>query len=427
VARIVIARQELYEQVWITPMSRLCIEYGLSDNGLRKICKALSVPLPPVGYWAKKAHGKQSATPPLPPNPELKEYVVDLGQQRRGGELGDSIAEALKADLAYEAEESNKVAVSVPTKWHPALVEYRKFVHEKARELESRRREHEARERRRKSPNHSPELDLTWWAMSRDSGNFVVPTHKPNVFRVAYGEHDRALLILNAVCKAATSRGFRVDELAARAERLVMHKAEIGIPVRISSHLQHRNEADTRFGGALAGRQRRISEPTGRLRLYVGMNVWDEKLFTESDEVSLEHRLNDVFKYIHHLVAKQLEKRRQETITAERRKVERIAWEAEQARLEVERRIEAEAQAERDRLEQERLAREAELIAEAGRWRQSVDLRMYLEHINDAQPHKSAELAAWIAWAETVAAQMDPTATRVAAQNPDRCVEGPAS
>jgi len=38
-----IKREELYEEVWSTP---LCAKYGLSDNGLRKVCKRLNVPVP---------------------------------------------------------------------------------------------------------------------------------------------------------------------------------------------------------------------------------------------------------------------------------------------------------------------------------------------------------------------------------------------
>ncbi len=47
--RKVIEREELYRQVWTVPMTKLCREYGLSDNGLRKICKALTVPNPAGG------------------------------------------------------------------------------------------------------------------------------------------------------------------------------------------------------------------------------------------------------------------------------------------------------------------------------------------------------------------------------------------
>jgi hypothetical protein len=39
-------------------MARLAAEYGISGNGLAKICDRLKIPYPPRGYWAKKAAGK---------------------------------------------------------------------------------------------------------------------------------------------------------------------------------------------------------------------------------------------------------------------------------------------------------------------------------------------------------------------------------
>ncbi len=44
-----IKREELYEEVWSVPIVRLAEKYGLSDNGLRKVCKRLDVPVPEGG------------------------------------------------------------------------------------------------------------------------------------------------------------------------------------------------------------------------------------------------------------------------------------------------------------------------------------------------------------------------------------------
>ena len=61
-----IKRDELYEKVWAHPMTRVSAEYGLSDNGLRKICRKLNIPWPPRGYWQKLAHNKKVRKMPLP-------------------------------------------------------------------------------------------------------------------------------------------------------------------------------------------------------------------------------------------------------------------------------------------------------------------------------------------------------------------------
>lgn len=52
-----ITRQNLYELVWTKPLSVLAKEYQISDNGLRKICKKMQIPLPPMGHWQKVRSG----------------------------------------------------------------------------------------------------------------------------------------------------------------------------------------------------------------------------------------------------------------------------------------------------------------------------------------------------------------------------------
>ena len=55
---VVLSRDELYSQIWTTPMIRLATQYGITGTRLAKICARLNVPCPPRGYWAKKAAGK---------------------------------------------------------------------------------------------------------------------------------------------------------------------------------------------------------------------------------------------------------------------------------------------------------------------------------------------------------------------------------
>jgi hypothetical protein len=103
---VTVSRDELYKQVWEIPMSRLARTYGISGNGLAKVCDRLKVPYPPRGYWAKKVAGKKaiqyrlpereegtpdSATitptpPPVPPSeipPEVQRQV-DAAKTRAG-------------------------------------------------------------------------------------------------------------------------------------------------------------------------------------------------------------------------------------------------------------------------------------------------------------------------------------------------------
>jgi hypothetical protein len=54
-----LSRQNLYELVWETPLSVLAKKYIISDNGLRKICVRMNIPLPPMGHWQKVQHGRK--------------------------------------------------------------------------------------------------------------------------------------------------------------------------------------------------------------------------------------------------------------------------------------------------------------------------------------------------------------------------------
>lgn len=60
-----ITRKELYDLVWAEPMTLVCKRFGLTDNGLRKHCKSMNIPTPPIGYWSKLKHGKKVQIAPL--------------------------------------------------------------------------------------------------------------------------------------------------------------------------------------------------------------------------------------------------------------------------------------------------------------------------------------------------------------------------
>jgi hypothetical protein len=46
-------RETLAREVWKTPVLQLAKKYGVSDNGVRKHCKQMGIPLPGRGYWQK--------------------------------------------------------------------------------------------------------------------------------------------------------------------------------------------------------------------------------------------------------------------------------------------------------------------------------------------------------------------------------------
>ena len=65
-SEIRIERSQLYREVWSQPITKLAPKYGLSDVGLKKICRKLNIPTPPRGYWAKVQYGIKVPKTPLP-------------------------------------------------------------------------------------------------------------------------------------------------------------------------------------------------------------------------------------------------------------------------------------------------------------------------------------------------------------------------
>ena len=59
-------RADLYAEVWAEPLRTVAKRHGISDVALGKLCRKLNVPVPGLGYWAKKAAGQEVEQTALP-------------------------------------------------------------------------------------------------------------------------------------------------------------------------------------------------------------------------------------------------------------------------------------------------------------------------------------------------------------------------
>jgi hypothetical protein len=116
-------RQKLFDEVWANPVTKLAKEYSLSDVGLRKICVALDVPLPPRGYWSKLAAGKAIPKPALHKTTVPTTYVrmlhiveVDEILEERVAKAQDSTTAVAKSDKPNYAPPTDPAAFSPQTK-----------------------------------------------------------------------------------------------------------------------------------------------------------------------------------------------------------------------------------------------------------------------------------------------------------------------
>lgn len=132
-------RQSLYEEVWSEPLTRLGKKYGLSDNGVRKVCIALNIPLPKAGHWAKIAAGHQISRTPLPENSKITVYVSNpkpaepLSPEKTEDDIW------LEQQESFELHLINHIVVELqPKKFHPLLLETRSRLIEKVKESAKR-------------------------------------------------------------------------------------------------------------------------------------------------------------------------------------------------------------------------------------------------------------------------------------------------
>lgn len=73
-----ITREALYNLIWLQPMRTVALRFGISDVGLKKICRSHDIPVPQQGHWNRIAHGKKCETRPLPPPAWPGRNVIEL-------------------------------------------------------------------------------------------------------------------------------------------------------------------------------------------------------------------------------------------------------------------------------------------------------------------------------------------------------------
>lgn len=111
-------REALYNEIWTSPMTTVAPRYNLSDNGLRKHCKKLGIPLPPPGYWARVAAGQKVPKPALPKViGELKKHIQQhsIKYKLNIGELTDDQLRS-EEELSLLTEETKSFIKEVCSK-----------------------------------------------------------------------------------------------------------------------------------------------------------------------------------------------------------------------------------------------------------------------------------------------------------------------
>jgi hypothetical protein len=191
-------REELYALVWETPISRLAISFGLSNVALRKICVRHKIPTPPLGYWAKLAHGKKVRRPALVALDGDRSVSIRIVGRCRAHITPEIEADQAAAIAASQLHPSIVVADDRPPRFHPVAAAT-------ARALR---------------------------AAKRDQEGFKKVYPKDGVCLTVSGDSvDRALRIIDAFARAAEVRGHGFEDHAGGI-RVVIHE----VPFEWSIH-----------------------------------------------------------------------------------------------------------------------------------------------------------------------------------------------
>ena len=391
-------RGKLYQEVWTVPVSTLAKRYGLSDNGLRRVCAALAIPLPARGYWAKVAAGHKIEVPPLLPAVGRTHFVSRPAVVERivVAPLRDD--PVLMAALTFEAVPENFIEVTGELiQPHPIVRETAKKVRDEIDGIERDR----AEQMRPKKPRlHSaPKLRSLHkgpsWFMYRlrhvlELGGDILP------MKVSIDTAERALRIWDALIEAF---GVRQLKVMLTPRGLLVTDGVDGVAIRMAERVEGKGERRT---------------ATGVLRISFGPESRDRVI--DEPGRPLENQLNYLLCCLHRRLASV---RRTKLADSLRREIE-LAAEAERERIEAvaveSARLLAVELQRQEVIKAEERAREAQLVAESSAWQQAETIRAYVAHLtstfDSGVASAAPELRQWVAWATGVADRMDPTTRR---------------
>lgn len=372
-----LTREDLYREVWEEPAQAVARRFGMSGTALKKICRKLSVPTPPNGYWAKKASGQ---APPRPELPKLARGAPDRHQVTlRRTEWGES-GFSLEARAAIERERTVGSEIRVPEELrepHPLVASAARLL--KRTGLRAR--------------------------------SEVLATTKCLDIVVSPQQLDRALRVMDTLLKALEARGYEVEVTEAVAPKppsaVRQYESHLYKPSRTGVHigmafieftLEERLDVVWPYGkpppssdwdawfkwkGKRTGPDHE-HRPSGQLGVKITSFTFLEpprQSWRDGKKQRLETLLNDFVAGIIDL--------------AERHRLwTDVRMREENARVEAERRAEEEAV----RREVER-RRQSDLRRRSVNWARAKDIDELLAAFADAHPEEEG-YEQWVRWAQ---------------------------
>lgn len=352
-------RKQIYDLVWSKPLSKLAVEFGVSDQGLAKACRRCEVPVPPVGYWQKLAHGKHVDQPPLENGQFDDQAIVEVaaGVKMR--------PKAAHSTSVIQSNQEPPQSIEKATAPHPMLAHIQKAFN------------------KAKSPS-----------------DFAFINVGPFKIRAAPMHSERIIGIVSAVLGASISENWEIRanndggwELLASDERIELAINEntrkvphIPTPAEIRENQRYSWNKIPEFDHV----------PSGEMKLTItsGTYLGVRTNWSDGKKQTLESVLPSLIEGIS-IVGAALYTRRLEREERERQ------WE-----------LQRKQEAERQRLKQIQHTRFEILKEQASQHREAELLRAFVDKVKlklKALPSNDwSDVNEWIAWAETSIEQFDP-------------------
>ena len=423
---ITLPRSELYERVWTRPVREVAAEFGISDVALAKRCRALNIPLPWRGYWAKVQAGQSLRRTPLPPfrDPRAASRRAQPARGARPARERPPVASnQLPSYVSAPAGEEPAIAFAPPEPKKPEADAKPVSPEEAALRaridalsstpLDDLKAAHPAVLRTAVRLKRLKSRDLTWPRGTR-SGPIV------EMSNVSEPQQDRALRVLDAVLRAAERLGWEFeaplpDPTTDRRQtyagsnyhppvygQLLVEGEPITLRIderrRQSDHVMTEQEKADKKAGRYVWMPRFDYAPSSELRLHATepAHSYTDKVWKDTRRQPLEAQVS---KILHGLLTIALDRK-------QHREEQRLH---ELAEREAERRRE---------IVRQRRAANATLIhtleAQAGAWHRAQCLRRYLRAARRALGPDTVTVdlngtpTDLLDWAERYVNQLDP-------------------
>tara|TARA_B100000678_G_scaffold264226_1_gene247596 strand:- start:668 stop:1516 length:849 start_codon:yes stop_codon:yes gene_type:complete len=106
-----LTRAELFESIWAEPMGAVAKRYGLTGNGLAKICDRLQIPRPPRSHWTRSASAREPR-PDLPPAPIGLSETFALGRRQNRQSPGTRTRMSAEDRRHHLMDAASRIALS---------------------------------------------------------------------------------------------------------------------------------------------------------------------------------------------------------------------------------------------------------------------------------------------------------------------------